>query len=57
MGFFKTKDGERDYYIGEWKDLGTGWGKTKYIGREIKTLIFFAIGVYIFFYLISNGSI
>ena len=57
MGFFKTKDGERDYSFQEWKNLKTGWGKTKYIGREIKTLIFFAIGVYIFFYLISNGSI
>lgn len=47
MGFFKNSDGSKDSHWTEWKDLNTGWGKTKYIGREIKTIIGFLIAVFI----------
>ena len=53
MGFFKRKDGGADNAYQDWKDLETGWGKTKFIGREIKTLIGFIVFVVLFFYLIS----
>tara|TARA_B100000965_G_scaffold403739_1_gene432649 strand:+ start:54 stop:215 length:162 start_codon:yes stop_codon:yes gene_type:complete len=52
MGFFKH-EGVPDGHWQEWKDLKTGWGKIKYIGREIQTLIGFLFCVWLFFYLIS----
>ena len=47
MGFFKTKDGGKDSHWQEWSELKTGWGKTKYVGRGIKTIVGFLIAVFI----------
>ena len=47
MGFFKKKDGGKDYSFHEWSELETGWGKSKYIGREIKAAISFIVGALI----------
>ena len=47
MGFFKKKDGGKDYSFQEWSELETGWGKSKYIGREIKAAISFIVGALI----------
>jgi hypothetical protein len=54
MGFFKKKDGGKDYSFQEWSELETGWGKSKYIGREIKTVISFLIGVFIILTLMGS---
>jgi hypothetical protein len=55
MGFFKNSAGGKDSHWTEWKDLNTGWGKTKYIGREMKTIIGFLIAVFIVLSLMGSS--
>ena len=48
MGFFRKKDGGKDYSFQEWDELETGWGKSKYVGRSIKEIFGIILFIYIF---------
>ena len=56
MGFFRTKDGGKDYGFEEWSELQTGWGKSKYIGRSVKQLIGFIIFATVLLMLMTGNS-